>query len=70
MKSYAIVTFIGAMFVVISGFMPVPAKPYIVETVKNNAQAITPITPAAITAKKTKSNRLPHWHRVIPGMIS
>ncbi len=70
MKSCAIIGLLCAMFIILSDAMPAQANAYAGISAKNQAAPGTQNAPEILTGKKAKSNRLPRWHRVIPGMIS
>jgi hypothetical protein len=70
MKSCAIIGLICAMLIITSDAMPTQANAYAAVSAKNHAPPGTQNAPEILPGKKAKNNRLPRWHRVIPGMIS
>lgn len=67
MKSILIVVALCSLFLITSGFNAASIRPYF--SISPAAVAVPADSGKVRAAGKSKTGKLPRWHRVIPGMF-
>jgi hypothetical protein len=68
-KTLVIIMFVSAMLIISANFVALPITLHKPFATSQSIPLNTDTKPDIQRLKKSKNNRLPRWHRVIPGMF-